>query len=774
MKGIEQQKNLWPGLASYKEGGYRFCGRTNATSELVKLIDNNLFVTLYGRTGVGKTSLLNAGVFPMLRGKNYVPISLRPGMDARETLMAAVIVEKIREQLIEVRHEAVSGESYDPRSVDYLWRYFCTTHFRDKSGREVYPVVVLDQLEEVFITRGDEARFLMQQIYCLLDDGRVVPNTPGYSDETNFRFVISLREDNLFYLEDCIDKCFLTEMKRNRYRLTPLTREDARDVILTPGRNIIKPGEQEEVVKHITDLSKGIGGEISSLILSLICSQLYDKIIIRDKGEYITIKDVEQMSKLFLEEFYDKVINRLPGAQRKYLEEHLVSDDGRRESMSEQAFKKHIPDGDYLLDDETRLLQRTPTSSGQQRIELVHDILALVMFKRRIERTKTVNLMQNLVLVGLFDMLLMFCCAFWVIYYTTVQNSELLGISAIILFISTYFTNLCRNCHSKKLDVPLMFFIGFSAMILVFYHTNQTVAKGTLSLKVMDMVFDAFLFMAIIHIVISLYSTIVYGYILNDKYTWKQLLLLDLEPKDRHKSFIQLGSAITGLLVALVLSLSTPSVQSMRTDALKGDTLALCNLGDYYVEIGVNQEHSRALYEKAASLGSKLAGIKLDDLESGKATLIDEHLRREAMVAFLEDSISISESLDIVEGMRDSSITEDSRLEYIYRYYVSWGQLDIAQKWLTLAARGNQPWAMRILGVKMLTGNGMHQDRIGAYELFKEGAELGDYGCARLLVAACYFGWGTEQNIPLAHEWAKKLVDEGGDENNLLISMLAL
>ena len=70
-------KNPWPGLASYEETGYVFSGRQRATGELINVIESYDFATLYGKTGIGKTSLLKAGVFPILRQRGYVPMYIR-------------------------------------------------------------------------------------------------------------------------------------------------------------------------------------------------------------------------------------------------------------------------------------------------------------------------------------------------------------------------------------------------------------------------------------------------------------------------------------------------------------------------------------------------------------------------------------------------------------------------------------------------------------------------------------------------------------------------
>ena len=56
------KRNPWRGLAAYTEPkstdkySYKFCGRERETKELSYLVSNNLCVTMYGATGIGKTS----------------------------------------------------------------------------------------------------------------------------------------------------------------------------------------------------------------------------------------------------------------------------------------------------------------------------------------------------------------------------------------------------------------------------------------------------------------------------------------------------------------------------------------------------------------------------------------------------------------------------------------------------------------------------------------------------------------------------------------------
>src|SRR6185369_3383241 len=70
--------NPWPGLAAYDEAsqGY-FHGREDDAVDLLRLIRVSPLTVLYGKSGLGKSSLLQAGVFPQLRGEHYLPVYVR-------------------------------------------------------------------------------------------------------------------------------------------------------------------------------------------------------------------------------------------------------------------------------------------------------------------------------------------------------------------------------------------------------------------------------------------------------------------------------------------------------------------------------------------------------------------------------------------------------------------------------------------------------------------------------------------------------------------------
>src|SRR5262245_53911568 len=71
-------ENPWPGLAPFAEGDKDyFHGRDAETGELARLVRREPLTVLFGRSGLGKTSLLGAGLFPLLRPDNYLPVYIR-------------------------------------------------------------------------------------------------------------------------------------------------------------------------------------------------------------------------------------------------------------------------------------------------------------------------------------------------------------------------------------------------------------------------------------------------------------------------------------------------------------------------------------------------------------------------------------------------------------------------------------------------------------------------------------------------------------------------
>ena len=393
------KQNPWLGLASYDEQavaqGYKFCGRERAINELYSIVDNNLLTTLYGKSGIGKSSLLQAGVFPRLRTDNYLPVMIRLGAGiAGNYSYTTIVMDAVRKAVAEAGGRCVATQEGEAAcEEERLWHFFHSTEFQSAGGDTLFPVIVLDQFEELYYRDKQQLSALLKALYLLVDDS---PLSSSDEDEVpNYRIVLSIREDDLFHLEDSIDKLRLTEMKYNRYRLRELTDDEARDIILLPGASLFFPSEADAIANRIIQETKAGSEEISTAVLSLLCSRIYyacPTLTDSSASMGITLQRITEFFRQaegnFLKSFYDDIIKELKSpAKWYYIEDTLVTDEGRRNSVLKSEFDKRVPNSDFLFRGEKSMLRCITTAgTDEPRVEIIHDMLARQMMSSRNER----------------------------------------------------------------------------------------------------------------------------------------------------------------------------------------------------------------------------------------------------------------------------------------------------------------------------------------------------------------------------------------------------
>src|SRR5712692_10254640 len=86
--GVNEQ-NPWPGLAAFTEDlSSFFFGREEEIEQLFRLLKRETLTVLFGQSGLGKSSLLQAGLFPKLRQAEFLPIYLRLDHDEKAPPLA--------------------------------------------------------------------------------------------------------------------------------------------------------------------------------------------------------------------------------------------------------------------------------------------------------------------------------------------------------------------------------------------------------------------------------------------------------------------------------------------------------------------------------------------------------------------------------------------------------------------------------------------------------------------------------------------------------------
>ncbi len=237
---LVDSQHPWIGLASFTEGDREFfAGRGDEVEQLLRLVRRDTLTLLYGISGLGKSSLLQAGLFPALRAEDYLPVPIR-----LDYLQGA---GPLARQIFEAISAAAAGARVDaphPQPADTLWEYFhrLDSHFWSRRNDLVTPVLAFDQFEE-FFTLGretaDRTRRGSEFISELADlvENRppaALRNDPARAKEFSFKPValnvlLSMREDYLGDLDSVRSK--FRALAQNRLRLRPMGEQQAREVV---------------------------------------------------------------------------------------------------------------------------------------------------------------------------------------------------------------------------------------------------------------------------------------------------------------------------------------------------------------------------------------------------------------------------------------------------------------------------------------------------------------------------------------------------------------
>src|SRR6516162_10347383 len=151
---------------------------------------------LFGQSGLGKTSLLQAGLFPLLRRNSFLPVPIRLDYTTTAISPATQIVVTLQQALADAQLSKCSPV----RQHERLWEYFHQTDLQLVSvgGDLVIPVFVFDQFEEAFTLglaregmRGKTQEFLIE-----LTD--LIENRPSDDLEIQFESSPGLVENYVF------------------------------------------------------------------------------------------------------------------------------------------------------------------------------------------------------------------------------------------------------------------------------------------------------------------------------------------------------------------------------------------------------------------------------------------------------------------------------------------------------------------------------------------------------------------------------------------------
>ncbi|WP_353063819.1 hypothetical protein RBB77_21555 [Tunturibacter psychrotolerans] len=386
--------NPWPGLLAFRESdqGY-FQGRQSETEELLRLVLRERLTVLFGLSGLGKSSLLQAGLFPELRQENIFPVYIRLDFSSKRPDLVAQILTAITREA--AAHQI---EAPPPTNGETLWEFFHrdANNFWNARNRPVMPLLVFDQFEEIFTLgcldaqRSTATNALIEQLSDLAEcrpPARLKAWLDEHPEEAKafdfgrhyYEILLGIREDFLPDLETLRPR--MPTVALHRMRLRRMNGEAAL-LAVNHAHHLIDPDVAEQVVRFVAADTREhplAQLEIEPALLSVVCRELnnHRRKLAEPK---ITAGLLQGNQELVLADFYERSTADLPPEVRLFIEDHLLTVSGYRDNAAlENALNipgVTQPSIDALVE---RRLVRREDRGGSQRLELTHDLLVGVV-----------------------------------------------------------------------------------------------------------------------------------------------------------------------------------------------------------------------------------------------------------------------------------------------------------------------------------------------------------------------------------------------------------
>jgi len=383
--------NPWPGLAAYTEAAQRyFHGRESDSAELMRLIRLSPYVALYGKSGLGKSSVLQAGLFPLLRAERFLPVYLR--LDYAGKGDQPLMQQALQRLLQEI--DAAGADAAAPEPGEGLWAYLQRREWPiwTQDNYPLTPVLVFDQFEEVF-SRGATAEHMKAVLEVMADlVGDRLPAPMAENREAvrrlnlqsqQYRVLLSFRSDFLADVEAWEKLANLP--RRESLHLTALSRERAVDAIERAGAKVLEPGVAQNIVDFLLNRegrgSSGRATEVEPVLMSLCCYQLNNR---RKRPARIDTALLKTVGEGILRGFYEEGLAGMPARVAVFIEENLIQGERYRNAY---ALDGALASGALTQDELNTLTQRRLLRVDPQgevpRIELIHDRLVGVVRESR-------------------------------------------------------------------------------------------------------------------------------------------------------------------------------------------------------------------------------------------------------------------------------------------------------------------------------------------------------------------------------------------------------
>lgn len=284
-------KYRYPGIRAFEiEDKKLFFGRKDELRKLFSLVKSKPLVVVFAKSGIGKSSLINAGLIPLLRKKEFQAIKIRL-QDPTTTPVNAVkqaVSSFIDKQYFDVHLKTVEEAS--------LWECMRACKFK-KNETSFTPILIFDQFEEFFDHDLKDQEELKLEIANLVSDRlpldvqeefRKIPRGQRTAEQKEWynpfevKIVFAIRSDRIHRLDELSDD--IPIILHDRFHLKPMQYKQAREAIIAPA--LLSNSQfdtppftySEKTLEKILNYLGNKDDEIESFQLQLICQNIEKKI----------------------------------------------------------------------------------------------------------------------------------------------------------------------------------------------------------------------------------------------------------------------------------------------------------------------------------------------------------------------------------------------------------------------------------------------------------------------------------------------------------------
>ncbi|MDP2983958.1 MAG: hypothetical protein Q8O92_11605 [Candidatus Latescibacter sp.] len=331
-----------------------YFGRKFEVAEVYARFFKTRILVVYGESGSGKTSLVQCGLRSEIPPEDAAFLTIRSASDPLEAL----------------ERELVKYTGFGEDAPESLKEMLKEAIFR--KGKPL--ALLFDQFEEFFLFQPPSVR-----------EAFVRELAAWVEADLNIRVIFVIREEYLARMTEL--ETVLPELLQNRIWVRRMSREQAKEVIISPCRACNVGIEEGLADALLDDLTRSGGVELP--ILQVVMDSLYRRAIANDPDSpSLTISEYQEMGKVesILARFIEETVESHPQPERvRQVLKALVTAEGtKRISSLEQIIENAAPFGEPL-DAETlvpilRSLidRRVLREDADSRLyELRHDALAI-------------------------------------------------------------------------------------------------------------------------------------------------------------------------------------------------------------------------------------------------------------------------------------------------------------------------------------------------------------------------------------------------------------